>query len=134
MKYSLSIYGILTIIWFILLTLCGLIGILIVPIDNQMFINLTAYLISISKVLISSIAIIAWLLFWYKSMNYILSYELSKNSSWIHNSKFLYFQIIPSKLFLNVKITLSFYLPNINKTNGHKENTSKKWFSFSCGK
>ncbi len=81
MKYSLSIYGIITIIWFILLTLCGLIGILIVPIDNQMFTNLTAYLISISKVLISSIAIIAWLLFWYKSMDYILSYELSKNSS-----------------------------------------------------
>ncbi len=81
MKYSLSIYGILTIIWLILLGLCGLIGILIVPIDNQMFTNLMSYLISISKVLISSIAIIAWLLFWYKSMNYILSYELSKNSS-----------------------------------------------------
>ncbi|MGB1811471.1 MAG: hypothetical protein ACPHM3_03280 [Candidatus Kariarchaeum pelagius] len=81
MKYSLSIYGILTIIWLILLALCGLIGILIVPIDNQMFTNLMSYLISISKVLISSIAIIAWLLFWYKSMNYILSYELSKNSS-----------------------------------------------------
>lgn len=81
MKYSLSIYGILTIIWLILIALCGLIGILIVPIDNQMFTNLMSYLISISKVLISSIAIIAWLLFWYKSMNYILSYELSKNSS-----------------------------------------------------
>ncbi|MEL0163405.1 MAG: hypothetical protein VW886_00320 [Candidatus Heimdallarchaeota archaeon] len=81
MKYSLSIYGILTIIWLILLALCGLIGILIVPIDNQMLTNLMSYLISISKVLISSIAIIAWLLFWYKSMNYILSYELSKNSS-----------------------------------------------------
>ncbi|MGA0276364.1 hypothetical protein EB155_00555 [archaeon] len=81
MKYSLSIYGILTIIWLILLALCGLIGILIVPIDSQMFTNLMSYLISISKVLISSIAIIAWLLFWYKSMNYILSYELSKNSS-----------------------------------------------------
>ncbi|MBS86091.1 MAG: hypothetical protein CME83_06015 [Candidatus Heimdallarchaeota archaeon] len=81
MKYSSSIYGILTIIWLILLGLCGLIGILIVPIDNQMFTNLMSYLISISKVLISSIAIIAWLLFWYKSMNYILSYELSKNSS-----------------------------------------------------
>ncbi|MEC8704991.1 MAG: hypothetical protein VXX61_04735 [Asgard group archaeon] len=81
MKHSSSIYGILTIIWLILLGLCGLIGILIVPIDNQMFTNLMSYLISISKVLISSIAIIAWLLFWYKSMNYILSYELSKNSS-----------------------------------------------------
>ncbi|MEK9716070.1 MAG: hypothetical protein VW394_04845 [Candidatus Heimdallarchaeota archaeon] len=81
MKYSLSIYGIITIIWLILLALCGLIGILIVPIDNHMFTNLMSYLISISKVLISSIAIIAWLLFWYKSMNYILSYELSKNSS-----------------------------------------------------
>ena len=81
MKHSSSIYGILTIIWLILLALCGLIGILIVPIDNQMFTNLMSYLISISKVLISSIAIIAWLLFWYKSMNYILSYELSKNSS-----------------------------------------------------
>ena len=81
MKYSSSIYGILTIIWLILLGLCGLIGILIVPIDNQMFTNLMSYLISISKVIISSIAIIAWLLFWYKSMNYILSYELSKNSS-----------------------------------------------------
>lgn len=81
MKYSSSIYGILTIIWLILLGLCGLIGILIVPIDNQMFTNLMSYFISISKVLISSIAIIAWLLFWYKSMNYILSYELSKNSS-----------------------------------------------------
>ena len=81
MKHSSSIYGILTIIWLILLSLCGLIGILIVPIDNQMFTNLMSYLISISKVIISSIAIIAWLLFWYKSMNYILSYELSKNSS-----------------------------------------------------
>ena len=81
MKHSSSIYGILTIIWLILLGLCGLIGILIVPIDNQMFTNLMSYLISISKVLISSIAIIGWLLFWYKSMNYILSYELSKNSS-----------------------------------------------------
>ena len=81
MKHSSSIYGILTIIWLILLGLCGLIGILIVPIDNQMFTNLMSYLISISKVLISSIAIIAWLLFWYKSMDYILSYELSKNSS-----------------------------------------------------
>ena len=81
MKHSSSIYGILTIIWLILLGLCGLIGILIVPIDNQMFTNLMSYLISITKVLISSIAIIAWLLFWYKSMNYILSYELSKNSS-----------------------------------------------------
>ena len=61
MKHSSSIYGILTIIWLILLGLCGLIGILIVPIDNQMFTNLMSYLISISKVLISSIAIIAWL-------------------------------------------------------------------------
>lgn len=72
------IYNIITIIWFVLLGLCGIIAVLVVPISPE-----GSFLVTLGigglKVILGGVLLLFWLLSWYKLMELLLVYELQKN-------------------------------------------------------
>jgi hypothetical protein len=72
------IYSIITLIWFVLLGLSGVIAVLIAPIaPNGTYLVILA--IGIVKLAIGTTLIVFWLASWYKIMQLLLVYELQKN-------------------------------------------------------
>ena len=75
MKLNIPFIAVLSGVWLILLSLCALIGYLIVPVGITVKFEFLRFLISIGKVVISLLAIFLWLLAWYKAMDLILNVE-----------------------------------------------------------
>lgn len=67
--------AVLTGVWLILLSLCALIGLLIVPVSTSNQSDLMVFVISTAKVSISLIFVLVWLVGWYKMMNYLLGFQ-----------------------------------------------------------
>ena len=65
----------LTIVWLILLSLCALIGLIIVPIQSSSDSYIVQFLYGGGKVLISMIFVTIWLIGWYRAMNYLLHFQ-----------------------------------------------------------
>lgn len=65
----------LTVVWLILLSLCALIGLLIVPIQSSSDSYVVQLIFGGGKVLISLTFVMVWLIGWYRVMNYLLYFQ-----------------------------------------------------------
>lgn len=72
------LYMVITTVWLVLIGLCGIIALLVVPI-NYASIEYSI-LISALKVIAAGIAIAIWLITWYRLLGIILIYKMSKNN------------------------------------------------------
>ncbi|MCY3411471.1 MAG: hypothetical protein INQ03_07560 [Candidatus Heimdallarchaeota archaeon] len=79
LKENSAFFGLLSAVWVYLLGLCLLIGYLIVPIPKDQYSMFVTVLIDGSKILISMIFILLWLVSWYKVLGLLFYYELSLN-------------------------------------------------------
>ena len=70
----------LTVVWLVLLTLCALIGLLIVPIEVQSDNYLVIVLIGGIKVFIAMTGVIVWLFGWFKGLRYLLLSEFYQSN------------------------------------------------------
>lgn len=65
----------ITVVWLILLSLCALIGLIIVPVQSSSDSYLIQLLFGGGKVMVSLIFVLIWLIGWYKAMNYLLHFQ-----------------------------------------------------------
>lgn len=65
----------ITIVWLILLSLCALIGLIIVPIQTSSNTYLVQLIYGGGKVLISLVFILIWLIGWYRAMTFLLQLQ-----------------------------------------------------------
>lgn len=65
-------------VWLILLGICGLIAVAVAPIsgDNSYLMTLV---ISLGKLLVTAVAILFWLVAWYKLMEMTIVYEFTES-------------------------------------------------------
>ena len=76
-----SFIFLLTVVWLVLLTLCALIGLLIVPIDVSTDNYFIIVLIGGIKVLVSMVGVVVWLFGWFKGLQYLLLSEFYQSNT-----------------------------------------------------
>ncbi len=65
----------ITVVWLILLSLCALIGLIIVPIQTSSNRYIIQLIYGGGKVLISMIFVVIWLIGWYRAMSFLLHFQ-----------------------------------------------------------
>lgn len=72
-------FALLGTVWLYLLSLCLLIGFLVVPIEAES--QFMRFVIGSSKVFVSMVLILLWLISWYKVLGTLFHYELSMSET-----------------------------------------------------